>query len=67
MHLAAFVPQAQKLWEPIVDDTIDALTGGGGFSNTPCLLQSASKFHYQFNPKDIANIFQGTLNTRPEL
>jgi dynein heavy chain len=66
-HLAAFVPQVQKLCEPIVNATIDALTGGGGILNTPCFLPSASKFHYQFNLKDVANIFQGLLNTRSDL
>jgi dynein heavy chain len=66
-HLEAFIPNVQKLCEPIVSATIDALTGSGGIMNTPCFLPSASKFHYQFNLKDISNIFQGCLNTIPDL
>eukprot|EP00927_Polykrikos_kofoidii_P041032 TRINITY_DN34968_c0_g2_i1.p1 TRINITY_DN34968_c0_g2~~TRINITY_DN34968_c0_g2_i1.p1 ORF type:complete len:3218 (+),score=730.51 TRINITY_DN34968_c0_g2_i1:1253-9655(+) len=66
-HLGSFVPQVQKLLDPIVNGTIDTLCGGGGILNTPCFLPSASKFHYQFNLKDVANIFQGLLNTDSNL
>merc|ERR1719230_1941498 len=62
-HLVAFTPACQKLLEPIVNATIDTLIGGTGILNTPCFLPSAAKFHYQFNLKDIANIFQGMCNT----
>jgi len=64
-HLLAFPPGVQKLCEPLVSATIDTLVGG--ILNTPCFLPSASKFHYQFNLKDVGNIFQGLLNTNPAL
>eukprot|EP00928_Gymnodinium_smaydae_P023763 TRINITY_DN1947_c0_g1_i2.p1 TRINITY_DN1947_c0_g1~~TRINITY_DN1947_c0_g1_i2.p1 ORF type:complete len:4562 (+),score=1174.36 TRINITY_DN1947_c0_g1_i2:66-13751(+) len=63
-HLASFVGQVQKLCEPIVNATIDTLAS---ILNTPCFLPSASKFHYQFNLKDVGNIFQGLLNTNSML
>ncbi|CAK0903564.1 unnamed protein product [Prorocentrum cordatum] len=63
-HLGGFVPAVQKLCEPIVTATIETLTT---ILNTQCFLPSASKFHYQFNLKDIANIFQGLSNTNSQL
>ncbi|CAK0818712.1 unnamed protein product [Prorocentrum cordatum] len=63
-HLGGFVPAIQKLCEPIVTATIETLTT---ILNTQCFLPSASKFHYQFNLKDISNIFQGLLNTNSQL
>jgi dynein heavy chain len=63
-HLEAFVPAVQKLCEPIVQGTIESLQA---ILSTPCFLPSASKFHYQFNLKDVSNIFQGLLNTNPAL
>jgi len=48
----------------IVQATIDTLAS---ILNTPSFLPSASKFHYQFNLKDISNIFQSLLNTKPEM
>ncbi|CAK0838245.1 unnamed protein product [Prorocentrum cordatum] len=62
-HLAGFNPGVQRLCEPIVQATIDVLIGPAGILNNPSFLPSASKFHYQFNLKDVANIFQGLLNT----
>jgi dynein heavy chain len=61
-HLEGFTKQVQKLLEPIMGVMIDTLLA---ILNTPCFLPSASKFFYQFNLKDISNIFQGLLNTTP--
>jgi len=64
-HLAGFTPAIQKLCDPIVQATIETLVLG--ILNTPCFLPSAAKFHYQFNLKDVSNIFQGLLNTSSSL
>jgi dynein heavy chain len=64
-HLQSFPPPVQKLLEAIVNATIEVLTVG--ILNTPCFLPSAPKFHYQFNLKDVANIFQGLLTTNSAL
>ncbi|CAE8597984.1 unnamed protein product [Polarella glacialis] len=64
-HLGAFTPAIQKLCEPIVQATIEVLVFG--ILNTPCFLPSAAKFHYAFNLKDVGNIFQGLLQTNPNL
>merc|ERR1719247_2877787 len=61
-HLESFVGQVQKLMEPIVNVMIDTLMA---ILNTSCFLPSASKFFYQFNLKDVSNIFQSLLNTNP--
>jgi dynein heavy chain len=61
-HLGGFDNGVQKLKEMIVAATTEALNI---ILNTPCFLPSASKFHYQFNLKDMSNIFQGLLNSVP--
>jgi dynein heavy chain len=64
-HLAqGFNANVKALKDPIVSATIDTLSGI--LSNT-AFLPSASKFHYAFNLKDCANIFQGLLNTKAEM
>ncbi|CAJ1459802.1 unnamed protein product, partial [Effrenium voratum] len=59
-HLQGFGPQTQRCCEPIVNATAEILAS---IQNSPAFLPSAEKFHYQFNLKDIANIFQGMLST----
>jgi dynein heavy chain len=59
-HLEGFDSSTRKYAEAIVAATSDVLTA---IQNTPCFLPSGEKFHYQFNLKDISNIFQGLLNT----
>jgi dynein heavy chain len=63
-HLSTFTGNIQKCLEPIVNASIEVLLG---ILNTSCFLPSAAKFHYQFNLKDMANIFQGMLNTNSNM
>merc|ERR1719199_1341002 len=61
-HLQQFDASVQKVCEMMVGATTEVLQS---ILNTPCFLPSALKFHYQFNLKDISNIFQGLLNSQP--
>eukprot|EP00930_Biecheleria_cincta_P085161 TRINITY_DN7456_c0_g2_i1.p1 TRINITY_DN7456_c0_g2~~TRINITY_DN7456_c0_g2_i1.p1 ORF type:complete len:2485 (-),score=519.86 TRINITY_DN7456_c0_g2_i1:101-6748(-) len=59
-HLQSFGTQTQRCAEPIVNATAEILQS---IQNSPAFLPSAEKFFYQFNLKDISNIFQGLLST----
>jgi dynein heavy chain len=63
-HLSSFSSLILRLTDTIVSATGDILLM---IQNNPHFLPSATKFHYQFNLKDIANIFQGCLNTNPAM
>ncbi|CAD7941439.1 unnamed protein product [Amoebophrya sp. A120] len=59
-----FPKNIQDLGPVLVQATVDVLQN---ILNTPCFLPSAAKFHYQFNLKDAANIFQGIVFTNPAM
>lgn len=63
-HLQQFESGVKNLQENIVNATTEVLSQ---ILAQPSFLPSAKKFHYQFNLKDISNVFQSLLNTTPGL
>ena len=54
-HLYHFDEDVQNLCVPMVNATIELLAH---MASSPQFKPNTQKFHYQFNLRDIANIFQ---------
>jgi dynein heavy chain len=59
---AGFSPDVTKLGAKLVDATVELHALVSSF-----FITSAVKFHYQFNLRDLSNVFQGLCNTSKDL
>ncbi|ETO26653.1 hypothetical protein RFI_10483 [Reticulomyxa filosa] len=62
-HLVVFDQDIQKLSQSITNATIDLLET---ISRSSKFRPSSTKFHYQFNLRDISNVFQGLVTSKPD-
>jgi dynein heavy chain len=61
MNVTKFTQEIRKQTEATVSATIDMYT-----QITANLLPIPSKFHYTFNLRDVAKVFQGILMSKPQ-
>jgi len=62
-HLYHFEEPVQELCVPTVNATIDLLTH---MQSSPHFKPDTTKFHYQFNLRDIASVFQGLVRSNED-
>lgn len=63
-HLLGFDASVAALCGPIVQATVEVFAQ---MHADPLFLHSAKKFHYHFNLRDLASIFQGVLQSSPAM